>query len=111
VFCVFLIAICNCVEQAGTVPQKQVFPHFMQPKSPLVCSQQFAPSPYPMTQVHTLPTYVLKIHYNILHPCLGLPKSSFNLSHQNPAYISSSPDSKLSGKQYSEVISTFMEIW
>jgi len=36
--------------------------------------------------------------------------SSFNFPHQNPAKISSSPDSILSGKKYSEVISTFMEI-
>jgi len=63
-FCVFLIAVCNYVEQAKMVPQQQIFSHFMQPKSPLLCSQELATSVYPMT-------HELGIHP--ANPCLEDP--------------------------------------
>jgi len=34
---------------ARMIPQQQIFSHFIQPKSPLVCLQQLATSTYPVT--------------------------------------------------------------
>jgi hypothetical protein len=37
------------VEHAEMVPQQEIFSHFMQPKRPLLYSQELATSLYPMT--------------------------------------------------------------
>ena len=60
------------MELVKLVPQ-HVLPPFMQLKGPLTCSQEPYTSSYPEPhELSTLPVYVFKIHFNILHLCLHL---------------------------------------
>ena len=74
--------------------------------------QVLLPIQHHISPVYTLPTYVLKIHFNIMHlHLLVFPKTSFNSCHQNFVWISSSLYTKFLGKQNSEMILTIMETW
>ena len=84
----------------------------MQPKEPLsiiVGARHFFLS-WVVWIKHTLPTYMWKSHFNVLHPCWGLPLVFFQFYLQNPVCISSSTYTKFPGKQYSDLISMIMEM-
>jgi hypothetical protein len=69
------------------------FQHFMKPKSSVPCSQE--PSTVPILShinpTHTIPSYLSKIHFNIVHAPTSWSfqwSLSFWLSHQYPIWMS-----------------------
>jgi hypothetical protein len=72
--------------------------HFMGPEGSLPCSQEPSTSHYPepdqSNPIHTIPSYLSKIHFNIIHlPTSWSSQWSFWLSHQYPICIPLLPHS------------------
>jgi hypothetical protein len=73
----------------------RIFQQFMEPEGSLPCSQEPSTGPYPEPDQSSPYHHILStIHFNTIHPCLGLPSSlSFWLSHQYPICIPLHPQS------------------
>jgi hypothetical protein len=74
--------------------------HFTEPEGSIPCSQEPStgpyPEPYPSNPLHSMPSYLSKIHFNIVHSSTYWScqwSLSFWLSHQYPTYIPLPPHS------------------
>jgi hypothetical protein len=66
--------------------------HFMEPEGSIPCSQKPSTGPCPINPAHTIPSYLSKIHFNIVHVPTSWSSQwslSFWLFHQCPISIDS----------------------